>query len=77
MRPTPPYTSVLPNSKMIHDLDIDKWPNITFTKWLALVDQTPALEWNHMVVDPAKVSAGLTKLAASSLAGTAITMQKL
>jgi hypothetical protein len=33
--------------KMIHDLDITKWPDSTFSKWSALVDQTPALDWNQ------------------------------
>ena len=28
--------------KMIHDLDIDKWPDATFAKWAALVDKTRA-----------------------------------
>ena len=31
--------------KMIHDLNITKWPDATFAKWPVLVDQTPALEW--------------------------------
>ena len=52
---------------MIHDLDIAKWPDTTFAKWLALVDRTPALEWNWKVVDPAKVFARVAKLAATSL----------
>jgi hypothetical protein len=55
---------------MIHDLDITKWPNAAFAKWLALVDQTPGLDWNHKVVDPTKISARSTKLAASMLTGT-------
>ena len=58
-----------PACKMIHDLDITNWPNATFAKWSALVDQTPGLDWNCKVVDPAKVSARSTKLAASLLAG--------
>jgi hypothetical protein len=57
--------------KMIHDLDITKWPDATFAKWSALVDQTPGLDWNCKVVDPAKVSARSTQLATSSLAGAA------
>ena len=61
---------------MIHDLDIAKWPDATFTKWSALVNQTPALEWNQKVVDPAKVAAHMTKLAATSLAGTTGTKAK-
>jgi hypothetical protein len=62
---------------MIHDLDITKWPIATFAKWSALVDQTPGLDWNRKVVDPAKVSARSTKLAASSLAGaTAVKAKK-
>ena len=53
---------------MIHDLDITKWPDATFVKWSALIDKTPALEWNRKVVEPAKVSARTAKLSASSLA---------
>ena len=53
--------------KMIHDLDITKWPDATFAKWSALVDQTPGLDWNRKVVDPVKVSARMSKLASSSL----------
>ena len=56
---------------MIHDLDISKWPEATFTKWLVLIKKTPGLEWNHKVVDPAKVSARISKLSASSLASAA------
>ena len=52
---------------MIHDLDITKWPDATFTKWSALVDQTPGLDWNHKVVDPVKVVARSPKLTSSSL----------
>ena len=43
--------------KMIHDLDITKWPDATFAKWSALIDQAHALEWNRKVVNPAKVAA--------------------
>jgi hypothetical protein len=57
---------------MIHDLDITKWPDATFAKWSALVDQNPTLEWNRKVVDPAKVSACSAKLTTSSLAGTTV-----
>jgi hypothetical protein len=53
---------------MIHDLDITKWPDATFAKWSALIDKTPALEWNRKVVEPAKISARTAKLSASSLA---------
>jgi hypothetical protein len=53
--------------KMIHDLDITKWPDATFAKWSALVDQTPGLDWNRKVVDPVRVSARMSKLASSSL----------
>jgi hypothetical protein len=53
--------------KMIHDLDIAKWPDTTFAKWSTLVDQTPGLDWNRKVVDPVKVSARNSKLASSSL----------
>jgi len=56
--------------KMIHDLDISKWPDTTFAKWAALVDQMPTLDWNHKVADPVKVAARSAKLAASSLSGT-------
>ena len=52
---------------MIHDTDINKWPDATFAKWAALVDRTPALDWNRKVVDPAKVAARSSKLSASSL----------
>ena len=55
--------------KMIHDLDISKWPNATFTKWAALIHQTPTLDWNHKVVNPVKVAAFSAKLAASFLPG--------
>jgi len=51
---------------MIHNLDITKWPDTTFAKWAALIDQTPALDWNQKVIDPAKDSAHVPKLAASS-----------
>ena len=54
--------------KMIHDLDITKWPNVTFAKWSALVDQTPGLDWNRKVFDPIKVAACSSKLTLSSLA---------
>jgi hypothetical protein len=47
---------------MIHNLDITKWPDATFTKWSALADQTPVMEWNGKVVDPAKVAARSTNL---------------
>jgi hypothetical protein len=52
---------------MIHNLDITKWLNSSFTKWAALIDQMLALDWNQNVVNPAKVSACVAKLAASSL----------
>ena len=52
---------------MIHDLDISKWPDTTFAKWSALIDKTPALDWNRKVVDPAKVSARAAKLSAATL----------
>jgi len=55
---------------MIHDLDITKWPDATFAKWSALIDKTPALEWNRKVVEPAKVLARTAKLSASSLTST-------
>jgi hypothetical protein len=42
----------------------------TFMKWLALVNKTPSLKWNHKAVDPAKISSCNEKLAASSLAST-------
>jgi hypothetical protein len=62
---------------MIHDLDITKWPDATFARWSALVNQTPALKWNRKVVNPAKVSACSAKLAVSSLAGATTTKAKL
>jgi hypothetical protein len=52
---------------MIHDLDISKWPDTTFAKWYALIEKTPALDWNRKVVEPAKVSARTAKLSASTL----------
>jgi hypothetical protein len=52
---------------MIHNTDIAKWPDATFAKWAALVDRTPALNWNRKVVDPSKVAACSSKLSASSL----------
>ena len=62
-----------PSCKMIHDLDITKWPDTTFARWSALVENTPTLDWNPRVVDPAKLSARSAKLASSalSLASTA------
>ena len=61
---------------MIHDTDITQWPNATFAKWAALVDKTPALDWNGKVADPAKVAACTTKLSASSLSGATAAKQK-
>ena len=61
---------------MIHDTDISKWPDATFAKWAALVDKTPALEWNRKVVDPAKVSARSAKLSALSLTNASATKAK-
>ena len=55
---------------MIHDLNITKWPDTTFAKWSALVNQTPGLDWNRKVFDPIKVSACSSKLALSSLTST-------
>jgi hypothetical protein len=52
---------------MIHDMDITKWLDATFAKWAALVDKTPALEWNRKMVDHAKVAARSSRLSASSL----------
>ena len=63
--------------KMIHDLDITKWPDATFAKWSALVDQTSGLDWNRKVVDPAKVSACMSKLASSSLSSATAAKAKL
>ena len=40
--------------KIIHDLDITKWPDATFAKWLALVDQSPGLDWNQKSLTPSK-----------------------
>jgi hypothetical protein len=53
---------------MIHDLDISKWPDATFAKWSVLIKKTPGLEWNGKVANPAKVTARISKLSASSLA---------
>jgi hypothetical protein len=47
-----------------------------FAKWLALVNKTPALKWNHKVVDPAKVDTRSTKLSTSSLASMNATKAK-
>jgi hypothetical protein len=54
--------------KMIHNLDIDKWPDATFAKWSALVDKTPGLEWNKKVIDPSRISARTARVSAASLA---------
>ena len=56
---------------MIHDLDISKWPDATFAKWLALIEKTPGLEWNRKVANPAKVTARISKLSALWLASAA------
>jgi hypothetical protein len=61
---------------VIHDQDITKWPDATFAKWLALIDQTPAFEWHHKVVDPAMVAAHNAKLAAASLASASAARAK-
>jgi hypothetical protein len=61
---------------MIHDTDITKWPDATFAKWAALVDKTPAFDWNRKVVDPATVSARSAKLSASSLTSAAASKAK-
>ena len=62
---------------MIHNTDITKWPDATFTKWAALVDKTPALDWNRKVVDPANISACSAKLSASSLTSASTTKAKV
>ena len=62
---------------MIHDLDIAKWPDATSVKCSVLVNQTPALEWNQKVVDPAKVSACIAKLSETSLNDATGTKAKL
>jgi hypothetical protein len=61
---------------MIHDTDITKWPDATFAKRAALVDRTPALNWNRKVVDPAKVSACFAKLSTSSLTNASASKAK-
>ena len=61
---------------MIHDMDITKWPDATFAKWAALVDRTPALEWNQKTVNPAKVAARSPKLSASSLTNASASKAK-
>ena len=61
---------------MIHETDITKWPDATFAKWAALVDRTPALEWNRKMVDPAKVAARSSKLSASSLTNASASKAK-
>jgi hypothetical protein len=62
--------------KMIHDMDITKWPDATFTKWSALVNQTSGLDWNRKVVDPVKVSACMSRIASSSLSSATATKAK-
>jgi hypothetical protein len=61
---------------MIHNTDITKWPDATFAKWAALVDKTPALEWNRKVVAPATVSVCSATLSASSLTNAAASKAK-
>jgi hypothetical protein len=61
---------------MIHDTDITKWPDATFAKWAALLDRTPALDWNRKVADPAKVAARSSRLSASSLANASASKAK-
>jgi hypothetical protein len=61
---------------MIHDMDITKWLDATFAKWAALVDRTPALEWNWKVVNPAKVAARSSKLSASYLTNASASKAK-
>ena len=52
---------------MIHDLDITKCPNMTFTRWSASVNQMPSLDWNKKVVNMAKLEARTAKLTGSTL----------
>ena len=52
---------------MIHDLDVSKWPDSTFSKWSVLIKKTPGLKWNRKITNQAKVSAHIGKLSASSL----------
>ena len=54
---------------MIHNMDVAKWSDTTFAKWTALINKTPALDWNRKVVDLPKISARTTKLSAASLLG--------
>ena len=61
---------------MSHDLDVTKWPDATFAKWAALVDQTPGLNWNWKVVNLSKVTARSSKLASSSLVSSATAKAK-
>jgi hypothetical protein len=61
---------------MIHNMDITKWPDATFAKWAALVDRTPALDWNQKVVNPAKVAARSSKLSTSSLTNASASKAK-
>jgi hypothetical protein len=60
----------------IHDTEFTKWPDATFAKWAALVDKTPALDWNRKVFDPTNVSASSAKLSASSLTGVSANKAK-
>jgi hypothetical protein len=61
---------------MIHETDITKWPDATFAKWAALINRTPALEWNRKMVDPTKVAARSSKLSASSLTNASASKAK-
>jgi hypothetical protein len=61
---------------MIHDTDVTKWLHATFTEWAALVDKTPALDWNQKVVNPAKVSTRSAKLSALSLTNASASKAK-
>ena len=61
---------------MIHNMDVAKWPDATFAKWAALVNKMPALDWNHKVVDLAKISARTAKLSGASLSGATTAKNK-
>jgi hypothetical protein len=52
---------------MSHNLDITKWPDTKFAKWAELVNQMPALNWNHKDVDSSQMTTHIAKLALSSL----------
>ena len=53
---------------MINDLDITKWPDVTFARLSAPVNQMPTIDWNKKVVDMAKLKDRTAKLAGNAFA---------